>query len=558
MDASKTTNLHKQLCTYLNKRRVKQAIDILETLIDSTSPNELKDELNDVKIAYQRMLSYTIDGIDDPERDNIYVKLIQNIFKLGDKAKERSIEKYSGWNTYWAKHELLKSQQIASKSIAETVDDLLFKSELYELLYPNKESSLDPNSESAIRHKELIKNIFNHFWLTDYYGEAEDSLIQLIFNSDKFQWYEASIFISAITLSLFRVWQSSKLLHLFKIYNLNKQQLMERAMVGIVINLYYYDQRISFYPEILKAIKKSAENKIFRTHFKITVLQIIRSRETSILEKKLHDEILPKMAKMSPKIENEIIFDDILSDINDEKNPNWKAMFNDSEDIFKMMEELSILQMEGADIYMSAFSSMKNFSFFNEMSNWFLPFYPDHESLNDVFKDDILGPGTNELAEAMYKTPYICNSDKYSLIYNLKYIPDSQKNLVLKAFRMELEGLQEMNNNDAIIEDPNNTFKINMSQYVQDIYRFFKLSLYKKEFEDIFSGKLDIYNCTAFSIICDQPEDENLFADYFFDKNFFEDAKTLFIRQLPQAPDNEQLYEKIGYCYQKSMNYESA
>ncbi|MBP5708305.1 MAG: hypothetical protein J6W61_00895, partial [Bacteroidales bacterium] len=144
MDASKTTNLHKQLCTFLYQRRVKQAIDILETLIDSTSPNELKDELNDVKIAYQRMLSYTIDGIDDPERDNIYIKLIQTIFKLGDMAKERSIEKYSGWNTYWVKHELLKSQQIASKSIAETVDDLLFKSELYELLYPNKESSLDP------------------------------------------------------------------------------------------------------------------------------------------------------------------------------------------------------------------------------------------------------------------------------------------------------------------------------------------------------------------------------------------------------------------------------
>ena len=79
MDASKTTNLHKQLCAFLYKRRVKQAIDTLETLIDATSPNELKDELNDVKIAYQRMLSYTIDGIDDPERDNIYTKRIYKI-----------------------------------------------------------------------------------------------------------------------------------------------------------------------------------------------------------------------------------------------------------------------------------------------------------------------------------------------------------------------------------------------------------------------------------------------------------------------------------------------
>ncbi len=41
--------------------------------------------------------------------------------------------------------------------------------------------------------------------------------------------------------------------------------------------------------------------------------------------------------------------------------------------------------------------------------------------VNEIYRDDILGPGTNELAEAMYKTPFICNSDKYSLILNLKY-----------------------------------------------------------------------------------------------------------------------------------------
>ncbi|MCK7529921.1 MAG: hypothetical protein MZV63_02085 [Marinilabiliales bacterium] len=28
-------------------------------------------------------------------------------------------------------------------------------------------------------------------------------------------------------------------------------------------------------------------------------------------------------------------------------------------------------------------------------------------------RDEILGPGINELAEALFKTPFICNSDKY-------------------------------------------------------------------------------------------------------------------------------------------------
>ena len=80
---------------------------------------------------------------------------------------------------------------------------------------------------------------------------------------------------------------------------------------------------------------------------------------------------------------------------------------------FKTMEELTKLQMEGADVYMSAFANMKHFDFFKDFQNWFIPFYPEHETVNEIYNDEILGPGTNDLAEALYKTPFICNSDKY-------------------------------------------------------------------------------------------------------------------------------------------------
>ena len=47
-------------------------------------------------------------------------------------------------------------------------------------------------------------------------------------------------------------------------------------------------------------------------------------------------------------------------------------------------------------------------------------------------------------------------------------------------------------------------------------------------------------------------------ADYFFSKNFYEDALNLFIKQLKEKPSEAQLYEKIGYCYQQIANYEEA
>ena len=166
----------------------------------------------------------------------------------------------------------------------------------------SSEINPDPESEISRKHKQLIKNIFNHLWLTDYYGEAEDSLISIILKSGKFRWYEASIFVSAITLSLFRTWQPEKIFHLINIYENGKDQVRERALAGLILNLHYYNDRILLFPDIIEKIKKMSKDEKFREHCRIIVLQTIRSRETESLSKRLNDEILPKVANLKPRI----------------------------------------------------------------------------------------------------------------------------------------------------------------------------------------------------------------------------------------------------------------
>jgi tetratricopeptide (TPR) repeat protein len=312
------------------------------------------------------------------------------------------------------------------------------------------------------------------------------------------------------------------------------------------------------YPEITAKIKSISKNERFREHCRIIVLQTIRSRETENLSKKLHDEILPKVAKLKPRIEEKFDLDNILpKDKNEDKNPDWSEMFNDSEEIFKTMEELTKLQMEGADVYMSAFANLKHFDFFKDFQNWFVPFYPDHEIVNEIFRDEILGQGTNELAEALYKTPFICNSDKFSLLLNLKYLPSAQKTMMLKVFRMELEGLQQEEETESST-DPYRNFRTNVTQYLHDIYRFFKLSPYKNEFEDLFTGRMDIYNSEFFKMTCNASEAVAGLADYFFSKNYYSDALSLFLKHVSSRPDDSQLYEKIAFCYQQEENFEEA
>jgi tetratricopeptide (TPR) repeat protein len=504
------------------------------------------------------MLAYTIEGIKDPERNKIYLRLKQSILGLADRIRQDILSHYSGWHTYWVKQQAEKGLKLSGKTIIETVDDLMFKSELDELLGLNQEINPNPESDISIKHKLLIRNIFNHLWLTDYYGEAENSLINIILKSGKFRWHEASIFTTAVTLSSLRTWQSDKIFHLFSVYLSGQDQVSERALSGLILNFHYYNERIILYPDIIDRINKMSLNSNFREQCRIIILQTIRSRETEKLSRKLQNEILPQVAKLKPRIEEKLDLDNILpKDRNEEKNPDWSAMFSESEEIFKTMEELTKLQMEGADVYMSAFANMKHFDFFKDFQNWFVPFYPDHEIVNEIYQDEILGPGTNELTEALYKTPFICNSDKYSLILNLKYLPSAQKSMMLKVFRMELEGLQQLNDDESGL-DPNKSFRTNVTQYLQDIYRFFKLSPYKKEFEDLFTGKLDIYNSEFFRMIFKSSDAETGLADYFFSKNFYDDALSLFLKQVNEKPAEAQLYEKIGYCYQESSDYEEA
>ncbi len=558
MDIKKTIQQHKQLCSLVSERRIKQSLDILSDMISGTLSGDLRDEYENLVMTYRNMLAYTMEGIKDPERNKIYFKLIQSILELSDKVRQDILSRLSGWNTYWVKQQTEKEQKLSGKTIIEKVDDLMFKSELDEWLKLSNEINPDPESEISQKHKQLIRNIFNHLWLTDYYGEAEESLIKIILNSGKFRWHESSIFTTAITLSALRTWHSDKLLHLMDIYESGQEQVMERALSGLILNLHYYNGRVLLYPEITARLNKMSKVPAFREHCRIIVLQTIRSRETEKLSRKLHEEILPQVAKLRPRIEEKLDLDNILpKDINEEKNPDWSEMFGDSEEIFRTMEELTKLQMEGADVYMSAFANLKHFDFFRDFQNWFVPFYPDHEVLNEIFRDEVLGPGTNELAEAMYQTPFICNSDKYSLILNLKHLPSSQKSMMLKVFRMELEGLQQMNDDDSVT-DPDKKFRTNVTQYLQDIYRFFKLSPYRKEFEDIFTGRLDIYNSEFFRLTGNGAEAEAGLADYFFRRDFYDDALSLFLKQVKEKPDDAELYEKIAYCCQQITDYEEA
>src|SRR5674476_465802 len=93
---------------------------------------------------------------------------------------------------------------------------------------------------------------------------------------------------------------------------------------------------------------------------------------------------------------------------------------------------------------------------------------------------------------------------------------------------MELEGLEQMKY-DNELTDPSAVFRTNLTQYIHDLYRFYKLSDFKNEFDDLFMSRLDIYNSLFYRDVCGTTTDDKSLADYLFGKEYYDDALALYL-----------------------------
>jgi hypothetical protein len=169
------------------------------------------------------------------------------------------------------------------------------------------------------------------------------------------------------TLSLQRFFDTEKFDILFGAFSSADPPVSQRAVVGLLINLYRYDSRIPFYPAITGRLKILNEDPEFKRNIERIILQLIRSKETEKLQQRIRDEIIPEMIRISPNLKNKINLDSLMEEgLSEEENPEWEKIFGDSPGLLDKMQEFSEMQMKGSDVFMGSFSMLKTFPFFNE------------------------------------------------------------------------------------------------------------------------------------------------------------------------------------------------
>lgn len=525
---------------YLSKSQLGRAIELIDNLLTQVQDGYYGDEVYELKTNYKRMLQYMFYGVNDPEQHLVYQHLLKETYEIGEHLADKLLQLNSTQYTYRTKR-LFAVQPVIS-------DELILSG------FQRYASLGNRKTESDIREYEmLISYSFDKYWLTSLYSETMLQQVKLLAEDETIGQIELCSLASAITLSSMAFFDEKKCLALVELTKSRYPEVVLRALTGVVLFLYFHHQRISLYPVIRTQITLLFDKEEFIVASQLIIKQFIRSKETEKITKDITENILPELSKIAPHVQNDLADIDKQEELEDKKN-QWQDMIEET-GIGEKMQQYAELQSQGADIQMSTFSMLKNYPFFNVVSNWFLPFYAEHSSVSNLFKEE----KENSFLSFLAKSPILCHSDKYSFCLNLTMVPEQYRKAMMNGVQMESEQLKEMTNDKLSLSNTVVAEEI-MNKYIQDLYRFYKLfpKNNKNSFDDIFTYKFDFHKTWMFRLL--NPTNEFLFeiANFYFAKEMYENALSALLELEEHTEPSADLYRKIGFSYQKTYNYSLA
>lgn len=536
-----------QINDALDNNFINKAILLTNNLLDECSW-ELNDEMNRIKLEYKYLVDYFSNGINDPERYNIHNKILSRLYTVSDKAVNEILTKVD-YSLYYGIKRANNKSHISLKHLLNDYDTCLSEYLLYsDVSDKDKKSEIDLCSKKEIIEADIFKKIWTSFPLND-----EDlSTINSLLKNDGYPDYFKSLVVSAVFMSLLQFYDENLLLMLLDVYNNENDELSLRALCASIIIIFRHYKRVTSSKSIPVMLNSLSEKTKFSNDVKSIFYQLIRSRNTERMSRKVHEELIPKLMKIYPKVFRKFKSDATTVDLTDlESNPQWKEML-DNEGLTKKIDELNKMQLEGGDVFIGTFSHLKTFPFFNEISNWFLPFHKDHSIAKKIFNEN-----ENKFISIIIDTRFLCDSDKFSFISSLASVPDAQRSMMLSQFNEQNAEIQELKRSGLPSEEAKRESII--SSYIQNLYRLFKLHSRKKEFYDPFSGKFNILDTPLLLSLVDEQELLRLISEFFLKNEYYKDATDYFKELYKLNPDvNSVAVQKIGFCYQNLDKFDTA
>jgi tetratricopeptide (TPR) repeat protein len=551
MTFSEIQKKYNDVLEHIINDRLLDALQNAAELASQVSSSDLQNRYQSDMDTYSSMLKYSFELAPDPERVKIHNKLKQSVLELVDDIRDAWIYKA---NLFDRVSQTQKAWRFESEYLTDMSQTVMKLSEVAE------EPDVPENSSDGTEvqnNSHLVDILFHWLWLKSKYNSEVKSIFLKVISAVEINWSTKALMVSALTLSQLRHFDREKVYLLFDLSVHENSEIRQRAIIGLFISLLVFQKRTLLYPDIIDRIKSIPDNEKFQERMFAILLQYIRASETEKITRKIQEEIVPEVMKIKSELEDKLNLEDLLSKEKlDEKNPEWANFFKDAPDVYQKLEQFSKMQIEGADVFMGAFAMLKHFSFFQSPSNWFIPFTAENIALKGIFQGDEKDTDNSIFFEGLEKSTILCNSDKYSFCLNIKQMPELQRTKMLELFNMEIKAMNEAMEDEFKLEAESKN-KITNTQYFQDLYRFFKLHPFRKEYESIFEFEVNLLKSDIFKEIFYFPKLIGNLAEFYFAKDRYSEALGLF-NWLNNQGNSFELLEKKGYCYQKLGNYSKA
>ena len=467
----------------LMDRRLSNAIEVLEQLYVQRPSLMGHSEFEAIKTDYQLMVDYMGRGFSDSHRESLYSTLLQRLYRVAaDLEISWRCKNVSAYVNSFRVIDHLNTSHDFVRTVLES-----FVSDIAMLSLQLEETREQKSTELYDRHQSFMNRLFSALWTSCQWTDDDCQFYTELLLSPTVMSTDQQVIVSAISLGAMNQFDINKFKTLVNVYQkATDEHVRQRALVGWVLAVF---EGMDIFPEQDTLIRELCENPTITRELLTLQIQFFYSKDAEKDNDKIQRDIMPDIMRNSNLTigrlgimeKEEDAIESILHQDADEKR-----MEQMEEKVRKMMD----MQKQGSDIYFGGFSQMKRFPFFNDMVNWFTPFYLNHPALRPV----ISKLGDTKFLNTLMERSNFCESDRYSFAFALEQIINQ-----LPSDIKEVIGSDAMLGPLAESDDMEDAISIRRT-YLQDLYRFFRLYHTANDFINPFedNGKGDFVADTFF------------------------------------------------------------
>lgn len=544
MSSNNAASFHEKVERHLDNLSLHSAFLLLKRRIAEINDPRISSRLNNLEDTYKYMIHYLVEGFTDSGRDVMLADIVAQLRFVNDYIKRHdtmidSPDIYSSTKRF---------ENIRKATLEGRIAD--YREALSKMQLAQ---AADAPADYAKHYDDALVALFSYVWTMFGASPDEYKTVVNLISEDGVPFDVKAQLISALLLGNLSYYDRNALFSLIDIYEADlSQRLSARAMVAIMLIVAANPHRVKNDNTIKQRLSLWQDSIITYRRLREVLMNIIRSRDTQRISSKMQNEVLPELMKLRPEIINKL--KNITADADLETldtNPEWENILNKN-GLGDKLKELTEMQLEGGDVMMVAFSNLKAFPFFNTVANWFLPFSTQHSEVISQVSN-----GFDSFSEILDAEGVMCDSDKFSFAFSLSRMPEQQRKMMTEQMNSQMAQLKEALA-DKKLKSSVPEFDTEVTRYVRDIYRFFKLYRRKDDFPDPFAKPLDFRSLPFISNILTDSEILNLVGEFYFKRQYYAEALPILELLSRENPEDFLLWEKIGYCHHAIRNLEKA